>query len=135
VSSYDTNLAAEFYVLSMLHRLGMEANLTLGNKKGVDIVLVRDLGEAVTIDVKGVAKRYDWPAGNIHSAHPERHFVVLVSFEGHISDPTSIPRCWIVPLPDLEPFFRQYSGRRNVSRSMMLGEGQRFEEAWSLLEG
>jgi hypothetical protein len=135
VGRYDTNLAAEFYVLSMLHRLGMEANLTLGNKKGVDIVLVRDPGEAVTIDVKGVAKRYDWPAGNIYSAHPERHFVVLVSFEGRISDPTAIPRCWVVPLPYLEPFFRQYSGRRNVSRSMMLSEGQRFEEAWSLLDG
>ena len=59
MSRYDTNLAAEFYVLSMLHRLGMEANLTLGNKKGVDIVLIRNPDEAVTIDVKGVAKRYD----------------------------------------------------------------------------
>ena len=41
MSKYDTNLAAEFYVLSCLHRLGISANLTLGNRKGVDIVVTR----------------------------------------------------------------------------------------------
>jgi hypothetical protein len=33
MSGYDTSLAAEFYVLSCLHRRGLTANLTLGNKK------------------------------------------------------------------------------------------------------
>ena len=46
---------AEFHVLSMLHRLGADATLTLGNNRGVDIVVVREAGDAVTIDVKGVA--------------------------------------------------------------------------------
>ncbi len=32
-TKYNTNLAAEFHVLSTLHRLGHEATLTLGNKK------------------------------------------------------------------------------------------------------
>jgi len=36
MSKYNTNLAAEFYVLSMLHRLGAEATLTLANRKAVD---------------------------------------------------------------------------------------------------
>jgi hypothetical protein len=36
VSTYNTNLAAEFYVLSILHRLGFDATMTLGNKKAVD---------------------------------------------------------------------------------------------------
>ena len=48
---YNTNLAAEFYVLSVLHRLGADAMLILGNKKSVDIAIVRDAGDAVTIDV------------------------------------------------------------------------------------
>lgn len=30
---YNTNLAAEFWVLSALYRFGVEAHLTLGNKK------------------------------------------------------------------------------------------------------
>ena len=63
---YNTNLAAEFHILSLLHRLGADAALSLGNKKAVDITVVRAEGGAVTIDVKGVAGRYDWPADNIH---------------------------------------------------------------------
>ena len=65
MTTYNTNLAAEFYVLSMLHRLGADASLTLGNKKAVDILVVRGAGKALTIDVKGVAGRFDWPADNI----------------------------------------------------------------------
>ena len=34
---YNTNLASEFYVLSMLYRCGLDASLTLGNKKSVDV--------------------------------------------------------------------------------------------------
>jgi hypothetical protein len=64
MSRYDTNLASEFYVLSCLHRLGLTANLTLGNKKGVDIVVVRDAGDAVTVEVKGLAGKYEWPASS-----------------------------------------------------------------------
>ncbi len=41
MTKYNTNLASEFYVLSMLHRLGADASLTLGNKKAVDIIVVQ----------------------------------------------------------------------------------------------
>lgn len=135
MSAYNTNLAAEFYALSVLHRLGAAANLTLGNKKGVDIMVARETGDAVTVEVKGVARRYDWPANNIQSTNPERHFVALVSFEGRIAETTVAPRCWVIPLPELEPYLRQYVGRRNVSRSAVLNTGQRFENAWSLITG
>jgi hypothetical protein len=55
MTTYNTNLASEFYVLSMLHRLGYDALLTLGNKKSVDILLVRENDDVITIDVKGLA--------------------------------------------------------------------------------
>jgi hypothetical protein len=55
VSRYDTNLASEYYVLACLHRLGIAAALTFGNKKGVDILVARESGDAVTVEVKGVA--------------------------------------------------------------------------------
>lgn len=45
---YNTNLASEFYVLSMLYRMGFDANLTLGNKKSVDIAVVLGPGRAIT---------------------------------------------------------------------------------------
>ena len=55
MSGYNTNLAAEFFVLSLLHRKGLDANLTLGNKKAVDILVAQDSGPLLTIDVKGLA--------------------------------------------------------------------------------
>ncbi len=45
MTRYNINLAAEFDVLSKLHRLGADATPTLGNKTGVDIVVVRDTGD------------------------------------------------------------------------------------------
>ena len=137
MSGYDTNLAAEYYVLSCLHRIGLTANLTLGNKKGVDVVVVRSAGDAVTVEVKGIAKKYDWPANNLVTEKPDQHFVALVSFEGHILDPgMPPPRVWIVPFPAVERFKRAYPGGRiNVSRAALLSDGGQFENAWHLIEG
>jgi len=134
--AYDTNLAAEFYVLSCLHRLGITANLTLGNKKGVDIVVVRSAGDAVTVEVKGVAQKYDWPANNLVAAKPDQHFVALVSFEGRIGvQAMPAPRVWIVPFREVEKFKRAYpAGRINVSRAAVLLDGAQFESAWHLIE-
>lgn len=135
MSRYDTNLASEYYVLACLHRLGIAAALTLGNKKGVDILVARESGDAVTVEVKGVAKRYDWPAGNIHSTTPDRHFVVLVCFDGKIGQPEMPPpHVWVVPYTALGRFLRDYpGGRRNVSRSSLVNHGGEYENAWHLI--
>jgi hypothetical protein len=91
MTTYNTNLAAEFYVLSMLHRLGTDASLTLGNKKAVDIVVAYKAGRAATIDGKGLVGRYDWPADNIRLPAEGRHSFVLVSFEGKMHDASISP--------------------------------------------
>src|SRR5438105_2037798 len=96
VSGYDTNLAAEFYVLSVLHRLGMSATITLGNKKSVDIVVARDAGDAVTIDVKGLAGATNWPVDNLEEGR-EKHYIIFVTFLGKISDPSFLPEVYVVP--------------------------------------
>jgi len=136
MSGYDTNLAAEYYILSCLHRRGLTANLTLGNKKGVDVVVVREAGDAVTVEVKGVAKKYDWPANNLTSQTPDNHFVALVSFEGRIEEQEMpAPRVWIVPFREVERFKRIYKNRINLSRAAILAEGKHFENAWHLIAG
>ena len=137
VVAYDTNLAAEYYVLSCLHRIGLTANLTLGNKKGVDIVVLRSAGDAVTVEVNGIAKKYDWPIDNLSSLHPEHHFVVLVGFEGTIDDHAMPPpRAWVVPYKEIGRFRRTYPGGRiNVSRKTLVENGGEFENAWRLIEG
>ncbi len=130
MAGYDTNLAAEFHVLACLHRLGIAAALTLGNKKGVDILVARGTGDAVTVEVKGVAGKWDWPADNIRSTRTN-HFIVLVSFEGAISNLSMpAPSVWVIPSGDLAPFCRNYKGRRNVSRAAVLKGGKLYRDAW-----
>jgi hypothetical protein len=135
-SGYDTNLAAEFYVLSCLHRIGLTANLTLGNKKGVDIIVARKAGDAVTVEVKGTAMKYDWVVNNLSSPHPDKHFVVLVSFEGHIEDTSIPPKVWVIPFPEISPFIKNYAkGRMNtVSRHLVTTIGGQYENKWKLIE-
>ncbi|PYN92803.1 MAG: hypothetical protein DMD91_31575 [Candidatus Rokuibacteriota bacterium] len=130
---YNTNLAAEFYVLSMLHRRGAEASLTLGNKKSVDIAVVRGAGRTVTIDVKGVAKRWDWPADNVRLPDHNRHFLALVSFEGKIREPEAVPNVWVIPARKVAPFLRKYRTRTVISRAAVEAEGTRFRAAWHLV--
>ena len=132
---YDTNLAAEFYVLSMLHRLGIDALLTLGNKKGVDIAVARPGVVNATVEVKGVAGKFDWPANNIRVFDSDCHFYALVSFEGKIEDPAALPQCWVVPARDIQPFLRQYSNRVVVRRKSVVRDGARYHNRFGLITG
>jgi hypothetical protein len=132
MSGYDTNLAAESHILSILHQLRADANLTLGNKKAVDIVLVRKAGDAVTIDVKGVSGEYDWPANNVRARLASRHFLALVSFEGQIRKADSMPHVWVIPYKDMRQFMKQYKGRSNISRALILKRGAAYRDAWNL---
>lgn len=133
MTKYNTNLASEFHVLSVLHRLGIEALLTLGNKKSVDIIITKQKGDLITIDVKGIADRNDWPADNIKAPKGGKHFIALVSFEEKISDPTFSPNVWIIPYEELEHFTKEYKTRKNISRSKVVKNGQKYLNEWDLI--
>jgi hypothetical protein len=133
---YNTNLASEFYVLSMLYRLGLDANLTLGNKKSVDISVVLGPGRAVTVDVKAVAGKMDWLMGNTPASPRPNHFVVLVSYEGQFADARQAPRCWIVRHEDVLPLVKTAGAKgamRYLSRKQVLNTLGNHEGAWQLL--
>ena len=123
---YNTNLASEFYVLSMLYRLGLDASLTLGNKKSVDISVVFGAGRAVTIDVKAVRGKMDWLMGSTPSSPRANHFVVLVSYEGHFADAAKPPRCWIVRHEEVSPDSSQLSQASGVATMQILPRKDNF---------
>lgn len=100
---YNTNLASEFYVLSALHRLGLDAVITLGNKKSVDLSVVRDAGDAVTVDVKGLAGKTGWPVDNATAVTPN-HFLVFMCYYGKIEDIEALPEVWVIPSTKLMEF-------------------------------
>ena len=132
MNSYNTNLTAEFHVLSILHRLGLDANLTLGNKKSVDIAIVRDAGEACTIDLKGLAGKTGWPVDNIRVKRG--HFLVFVCFLGKIDDPKTVPELYVVPPEELERLTcKAPAGRRLIQLSRMRRDGANFPDSWNLL--
>lgn len=54
-STYYSNLAGEFYILSCLNRLHIENYLTLGAHKGVDIIAMIN-GKKIEIEVKTAEK-------------------------------------------------------------------------------
>jgi hypothetical protein len=105
-----TNLASEFYVLSILHRLGASAALTLNNRKSVDIIVARSKGDAVTIDVKGAAGITGFFVNNQIEGKPN-HFVVFVSYLSEFDDPSVEPEVHIVPSIDVKNLAEHYPNR------------------------
>ena len=129
-TSYNTNLAAEFHVMSVLHRLGADAALTLGNKKSVDIAVIRGKGDSITIDVKGLEGKTGWPVDNVGPGKA-KHFLVFVCFQGKIADPEVIPLVWVVPSLKLEPLmYKAPGGRRLVTLSTLNKQGTKYKDAW-----
>jgi len=59
MAEYHSNLASEFDVLSLLHRLDTDGALTPGNKKAVDIIVANEDVTTTTIDAKRLEERYD----------------------------------------------------------------------------
>lgn len=128
---YNTNLAAEFYVLSMLHRLGADANLTLGNKKSVDIAVIRGEGNSITIDVKGLEGTTGWPIDNIGPGNP-KHFIAFVCFQGKIADPSVAPLVWVIPSLKVAALAYHAPGGRKLMRvSTLKAEGAAYRDAWN----
>ena len=106
---HNTNLAAEFYALSMLYRVGAHANLTLGNKKAIDII-VEKRGQVLTADVKGLKDSSCFPIDG-WKKKDDYHFLIFISFIGKMSDPTSQPECYVVPSVELEMPHKELDGK------------------------
>lgn len=94
-TGFQTSMASEFLVMSMLYRLGLNAHLTLGNNKRVDIIVETDDDKMVTIDVKSVRRTDSIPVGNVKAK--ENHYVVAVIYKNKFNDVTALPDFYIVP--------------------------------------
>lgn len=91
----QTNLASEFYVLSTLFRKGLDAHLTLGNKKSVDIVVLKQT-RIFTIDVKGLAGKTNWLLGKKKPHATKNHIYFFISFLNGIKKINVLPELFIV---------------------------------------
>ena len=67
-------LAGEYYISSLLSRMGYSVALTIGNAKSIDLVATADDAEAVNFQVKTTEKGYDWL---VRGRFPERKNLLI----------------------------------------------------------
>jgi hypothetical protein len=87
------DLAAKFFVLSVLHRLGLEATFTFSQNDNVDITIVQESGRALTIDVKTWTGSREWRIAPFRAR--DHHYVVFVWYPT-TTDPGIQPTAYIV---------------------------------------
>lgn len=112
--SHNANLAAEYFVASQLFRLGYIVNVTYGNTKQIDLVVLHpDLSKKATVDVKGLKNKTNW----IMPRDPLKrkdHFFILVSFKDKILNLVATPDVFIIPSRHVERLWGYWSGNKNV---------------------
>jgi len=122
-------LAAKFHVLSVLHRLGIEANLVLAQPDNVDIAVLGKAGVAITIDVKTVEGGREWIIDEFSAR--KHHFVIVVEFAPSTEPVSEHPRAYVVPSMAL----RKLVSRRKLTAISLdlLDEELAALEAWKLI--
>ena len=109
-----TGMVSEFYVLSVLLRCGINANLTLGNQKKVDII-VNNKGVAMTIDVKGLKSSGDFIIGNyMESKDDKNHFYIFVYYS-NFENVKENPELYVVPATEISAIVKERESVNNVS--------------------
>lgn len=109
-----TGMVSEFYVLSVLLRCGINANLTLGNQKKVDII-VNNKGVAMTIDVKGLKSSGDFIIGNyFESKDDKNHFYIFVYYS-NFENVKENPELYVVPATEISAIVKERESVNNVS--------------------
>jgi hypothetical protein len=132
-NSYNTNLASEYLILSNLNRLGLDAYITLGNKKSIDII-VKNETRTITIDVKGLSGTTLFPLDNFKE-NSKNHFIVFVSYLNKISDCKCSPEIHIVPSTKIESLmYRNPKGNRQGINLTKLRQEKTYLDNWDLLK-
>ncbi len=130
----SSNLSAEFFVASQLLRLGHTATLTLGQTKEIDLLVETRGGAEVTIDVKGLKNRTNWPL------RPKRvrpnHFYVLVAYSNRFDDPKYQPEVFVVPSTRIRRYLGRWSGTASGQTGVQYRKmkGSKYEDAWRRLD-
>lgn len=127
---YQTGMASEYLVLSMLYRKGFDAYLTLGNKKSVDIIIKKDNGSIVTIDVKSVRGYDSIPVKNVKEK--DGHFIVIVIYNNKFGDVNVLPDFYIVHSQIVVERRVSYDGGQT---DLFKRDIKDYKDCWNLIKG
>jgi len=122
-------LSARFHVLSVLHRLGAEANLTLAHPDNVDITVVHTSGRAITIDVKALIGTSKWFLEPFSAR--THHYLAFVLFPRNAADPAASPEVVVLPSERLQAFLKRH--KANPINIQSLPKELKIESPWRQL--
>ena len=149
-------LAGEFYTLAKLTHHGLVASLTLGNTKGVDILVSNpEFDQLYRVEVKttnkeprymrlfGDEKFYIWPMSSKHETIAGKFLIYCFIY---LSNPEQNPKFFLVPSNDVAEYVRwehqfwrtsrnnsvQVTSMRNFRIEVSDPKG--YEENWSLFK-
>jgi len=126
--SKHLELAAKFYILSVLHRLGADATLTFSQADNVDITIVLESGSALTVDIKTLTGPMEWRVTDFRAR--ANHFVAFVWYADSV-EPDVPPTVYIVSSEQLRSFISEHD-RASVSL-LRLDDEIHARNAWHLL--
>ncbi len=124
-NSFDTGVAAEYFILSMLYRQGTEAYISQGNKKSIDIRAIRRDGTPISIDVKAVRGYSSLIVNNVGKGSRD-HYLVFVIFNNKFDDLTTFPDVFIVPSLEVAGITQHFGQEKRV----MKGALKPFKDQW-----
>lgn len=122
------DLAARFFVLSVLHRMGLEATLTFSQNDNVDITIVQESGRALTIDVKTLTGAREWRVSPFRAR--DHHYLVFVWYPP-TSDPGTQPNVYIVASRRLDELLTRK--KLHILSLDLLASEMSAQDAWQEL--
>lgn len=128
---YDTGMASEFLVLSILYKRGVNPSLTFGNNKNIDIILTSDNEIRKSIDVKGMTGRYNFPAFNFKGI--KNHYYVFVCFPAK-PDSSVMPDIYIVPSYEVSKLITHTPKWKGIKITTLESYKERYLRRWDYLE-
>lgn len=127
-NTFNTGIASEYLILSKLYRLELEAYISQGNKKSVDIRVIKENGETLSIDVKAVRGYSSLVVNNVEPK--DNHFLVFVIYNNKFEDLNSHPDIFIVPSQKIcKPLVSTFKKEKRI----MKGKLAEYKDRWNLL--
>ncbi len=127
-NTFNTGIASEYLILSKLYRLELEAYMSQGNKKSVDIRVIKKDWTTLSIDVKSVRGYSSLVVNNVESR--ENHFLVFVVYNNKFEDINVNPDIFIVPSEKVcEPLVSIFKEEKRVMKNKLL----EYKDRWDFL--
>jgi len=126
-NAFNTGIASEYLVLSKLYRLELEAYISQGNRKGIDIRVIREDDIPISIDVKSVRAYSSLVINNVEPK--QNHIIVFVIYNNKFNDLKKEPEIFIVPSLEIEKITENYGDEKRVLKKNLI----RYKDKWDYI--